>query len=162
MHQQFKQRDRENQYQLVQSQINSKRALDFDKKIVSYELLEMIATLRFICIHISHWIIDSYNLLSIQSDQKFPDQETKKLISGFKDMCELEGNENLHLLLLKNIYHQLGSETLYMITNNTKCSWIIPEMILNAISEVMIFTYSNNQIQKIYIRNLFFKAPCLQ
>ena len=60
-----------------------------------------------------------------------------KLISSFKDMCELEGNENLHLLLLKNIYHQLGSETLFLITDNDRCPWIIPETIMKSISEVM-------------------------
>ena len=46
------------------------------------------------------------------------------------------GYENLHVFLLKNIYHQLGSDTFHLITENRVCSWIIPDHVMEKMCEV--------------------------
>ncbi|KAI6655773.1 E3 ubiquitin-protein ligase [Oopsacas minuta] len=139
-HQRFKEYTQEHQHQLVKSQIDTEIAVNSDITKVSYELLEQIGTLRFISVHISNWIIDCYNLLRTQLDTQPPNYFTERdrLITDFKDMCRLEGNEYLHLFLLKNIYHQLGSDTLQLITKNDKCSWIIPDDVMDIITEVCL------------------------
>ena len=106
---------------------------------LSYELLEKIATLRFICIHISQWIIECYDLLSTQPNTQLPDhtvRERRRLINEFRDICLMERYEDLHVFLLKNIYHQLGSDTLHLISTNKFCSWMIPEHVMEKITEV--------------------------
>ena len=111
------------------------------KPELSYELLEKIATLRFICIHISQWIIECYDLLSTQPNTQLPDhtvRERRRLINEFRDICLMEGYEDLHVFLLKNIYHQLGSDTLHLITTNKNCSWMIPEHVMEKITEVSL------------------------
>ena len=107
--------------------------------VLSYEMLEKIATLRFICMHISNWIIECFDLLKTGSDTKIPDhikKERHRLIISFQDICLMDGYEDLHVLLLKNIYHQLGSDTLHLITENRECSWIIPEHVMQEMAEV--------------------------
>ena len=106
---------------------------------LSYELLEKIATLRFICTHISHWIIECYELLRTQSNTQLPDhivRERQRLINEFRDICLMQGHEDLHVFLLKNIYHLLGSDTLHILTANQKDSWMIPEHVMEKITEV--------------------------
>ena len=108
---------------------------------LSYELLEKIATLRFICMHISAWIIECFDLLKTGSDTQIPDhilRERKRLIISFQDICLMDGYEYLHVLLLKNIYHQLGSDTLHLITENLVCSWIIPQHVMQEMAEVSV------------------------
>ena len=89
--------------------------------------------------HISNWIIECFDLLKTGSDAQIPDhilREKQRLIISFKDICLMEGYEDLHVLLLKNIYHQLGSDTLHLITENRVCSWIIPEHVMHEMAEV--------------------------
>ena len=139
LHQQYKQSDPVNQLEFFNSQINSVTIRFPANPELSYELLEKIATLRFICIHISHWIIECYDLLRTQSNTQLPDhtlRERQRLINVFRDICLMQGYEDLHVFLLKNIYHQLGSDTLHLITNNDTCSWIIPEDVMEKITEV--------------------------
>ena len=109
--------------------------------VLSYELLEKIATLRFICMHISNWIIECFDLLKTGSDTQISDhilREKKRMIISFQDICLMDGFEYLHVLLLKNIYHQLGSDTLHLITENRDCSWIIPEHVMKEMAEVWV------------------------
>ena len=137
----------------IQLQINSVTIRFPANPELSYELLEKIATLRFICIHISHWIIECYDLLRTQSNTQLPDhtlRERQRLINEFRDICLMQGYEDLHVFLLKNIYHQLGSDTLHLITNNDNCSWIIPEDVMEKITEVL-FVYINNSLIKLNI-----------
>ena len=54
----------------------------------------------------------------------------------FRDICLMQGYEDLHVFLLKNIYHQLGSDTQTIITNHCFCSWIIPEFMVEKMKEV--------------------------
>ena len=106
---------------------------------LSYELLEKIATLRFICTHISHWIIECYDLLRTQSNTQLPDhivRERQRLINEFRDICLMQGYEDLHVFLLKNIYHLLGSDTLSIIPTNCHCSWVIPEQVMEKLVQV--------------------------
>ena len=114
---------------------------------LSYELLEKIATLRFICIHISQWIIECYDFLSTQPNTQLPDhtvRERRRLINEFRDICLMQGYEDLHVFLLKNIYHQLGSDTLHLIITCHACSWIIPEVVIKKMAEVLISIYITN------------------
>ena len=105
--------------------------------VLSYELLEKIATLRFICIHISHWIIECHDFLRTQSaTSDYTLRERQRLIFSFKDICLMQGYEDFHLFLLKNIYHQLGSDTLQLITASRTCSWIIPVQVMEKMVEV--------------------------
>ena len=60
----------------------------------------------------------------------------------FKDICLMEGNEYLHTFLLKNLYHQLGSDTLHIITNCIECRWIIPEHVMDELSQVFICQFA--------------------
>ena len=130
-----------NHLEFFNSQINSVTIRFPANPELSYELLEKIATLRFICIHISHWIIECYDLLRTQSNTQLPDhtlRERQRLINEFRDICLMQGYEDLHVFLLKNIYHQLGSDTLHLITNNDTCSWIIPEDVMEKMVEVLV------------------------
>ena len=89
--------------------------------------------------HISNWIIECFDLLKTGPDAQIPGhtlREKQRLIISFKDICLMEGYEDLHVLLLKNIYHQLGSDTLHLITENRACSWIIPEHVMQEMAEV--------------------------
>ena len=103
-----------------------------------YSLLDMIATLRFVCTHISHWISHCYNLTQTRT-QTPHDILTQRegVIIQFRNLCLTYGHENLHLFLLKNIYHQLGSDTLHLITENRVCSWIIPEHVMQEMCAVI-------------------------
>ena len=105
----------------------------------SYELLENIATQRFICIYISHWIIECYDLLRTDSNSKLPDEllkDRQRIIDEFRDICLMEGYEDLHVFLLKNIYHDIGNETLDIISHGN-CSWILPDHVMEIISQVL-------------------------
>ena len=92
---------------------------------LSYELLERIVNLRFVCRHLSHWLIECYGLR--QMDRRISNQTMKKrheLIFCLHKLCLKPGYEALHLFLLKNIYHELGTDALQLIISN-KISWIL-------------------------------------
>ena len=67
----------------------------------------------------------------------------------FRDICLMQGYEDLHVFLLKNIYHQLGSDTLHLITNNDTCCWIIPEDVMEKIE--VLFVYIIHSLIKLTI-----------
>ena len=92
---------------------------------LSYELLERIVNLRFVCRHLSHWLIEYYGLR--QMDRQLSNQTMKKrseLITDLHNLCLKPGYEALHLFLLKNIYHELGTDALQLIISNN-ISWIL-------------------------------------
>ena len=106
---------------------------------MSYELLENISTLRFICIHVSDWIVELNGLIRTDAIPELPDtiiRSRQKVISEFKNLCLLNGFEDLHMFLLKNIFHQLGSDTINLIKKSTRISWILPDRIKERIEEV--------------------------
>lgn len=137
LHQDFRQAT--NKLEYFNKHINSVTidSLAADNSL-SYELLERIATLRFLCIHISQCIIETYQFNTNTSNQLQLPNNCVRLIQMFKDICLLEGYEYLHTFLLKNMYHQLGSDTLHIITNCNECRWIIPEHVMDEISQVII------------------------
>ena len=92
---------------------------------LSYELLERIVNLRFVCRHLSHWLIECYGLR--QMDRQLSNQTMKKrseLITDLHRLCLKPGYEALHLFFLKNIYHELGTDALRLIISNN-ISWIL-------------------------------------
>ena len=93
----------------------------------------MIATLRFVCTHISHWITNCLNPTQTPHDILC---QREGVIIQFKNLCLMYGHENLHAFLLKNVYHQLGSDTFNLITENRGCSWIIPKYVMEEMCEV--------------------------
>ena len=42
-------------------------------------------------------------------------------------VCDTEASGNLHIFLLKQIYHNLGSDSLNMI-DNSNCKWLLPTL----------------------------------
>ncbi|KAI6655769.1 E3 ubiquitin-protein ligase [Oopsacas minuta] len=151
-HQFFKQQSIEEQIFLIDFTLRNDSPRIYglaNHSYIQYATLEMIATLRYICIHISHWIIECFKLKTLL-DSQLPGYivaERRRLIFNFKNICLMHGNENLHVFLLKNIYHQLGSDTLHLITNNRDCSWIIPE---NVIERMMESQYQSPDYFMIY------------
>ena len=111
----------------------------------SYGMLECIATLRFLCIYTSQWILECYGLVEAQTARELLDPikiERMRLVSDFKNICLLQGFEDLHIFLLKNIYHQLGSDTIHLITKNQECLWILPESVREQMNEVCFLYYT--------------------
>ena len=109
---------------------------------MSYEMLENIAVLRFICIHISKWIIEIF-VLNKQNesilDQVIEEDKKKKknIISDFKNLCRAEGYEDVRLFLFKNIYHHIGSDTTNKLNSDDCYSWIVPDCVATKI-EVLV------------------------
>ncbi|KAI6652351.1 E3 ubiquitin-protein ligase [Oopsacas minuta] len=137
LYQQYKQES--NLLEFMHYQIRNVTIRYLANDTISYEWLEKIATLRFMCMHTSHWIIECYDLLSTHDNiqlQNYVLVERLRLINMFKDICLLEGYEDLHIFLLKNIYHQLGSDTLHVITRCSECVWIIPEHVMHKMSQL--------------------------
>ncbi|KAI6647030.1 E3 ubiquitin-protein ligase [Oopsacas minuta] len=137
LHQRFRQDSPPNQLKSFHSIFNNITIRYLADTQLSYELLEKIATLRFICLHISRWIIECFDLLNTHPDTPhdiFRDEQ--RLITIFQDICLMDGFEDLHTLLLKNIYHQLGSDTLNILTKNPACSWVVPNRVREKIAEL--------------------------
>ena len=97
---------------------------------MSYELLEKIATLRFICVHITKWNIECFDLLNTGLEPRLPEgnlKERRTLIARFKIICSTGGHNDVRVFLFKNLYHQLGSDTISILRSNNMCSWILPD-----------------------------------
>ena len=103
---------------------------DHPQAEMSYELLVKIATLRFICVHITKWSIECFDLLNTGLEPQTSEiilAERRALIARFKRICLMEGHNDVRVFLFKNIYHQLGSDTINILRSNNKCSWILPD-----------------------------------
>ena len=97
---------------------------------MSYALLEKIATLRFICVHITKWSIECFDLLKTRSEPQLSDATLAKrqvLIARFKIICSMDGQNDTRVFLFKNMYHQLGSDTINILKSNNECSWMLPD-----------------------------------
>ena len=114
---------------------------------MSYEMLENIAVLRFICIHISKWIIEIF--VRNEQSESILDQviegEKKNIISVFKDKCQAEEYENVRLFLFKNIYHYIGSDTITKLNSDDCYSWTIPNCVERK-TEVLVTTYTTYRL----------------
>ena len=108
----------------------------------SYEMLENIAVLRFICIHISKWIIEIFDR-NRQNEETMDrnNMKKKKIIKEFEEKCSTMECEDVRLFLFKNIYHHIGSDTGNMLNSNDCCSWILPECVSEKI-EVFVFIHT--------------------
>ena len=105
---------------------------------MSYEMLENIAVLRFICIHISKWIIEIF--VRNEQNERISEQvieERKNIISVFKNKCQAEEYEDVRLFLFKNIYHHIGSDTITKLNSDDCYSWIVPNCVATKI-EVLV------------------------
>ena len=97
---------------------------------MSYALLEKIATLRFICVHITKWSIECFDLLRTGSEPQIPNATLAKrqtLIDKFKTISSMDGQNDTRVFLFKNMYHQLGSDTINILRSNNACSWMLPD-----------------------------------
>ena len=101
-------------------------------------MLENVAVLRFICVHISKWIIEIF--VRNRQTEQLADKDTRKdkIITDFQKNCPGEGYECVRLFLFKNIYHQIGSDTSTMLTSNDCCSWMVPDCVSEKI-EVLFY-----------------------
>ena len=140
-HQHFKQQSSEDQYNCLETLLRKEEISTgihcvSKHSILSYELLEKIATLRFICIHMSHWVIECNDLGTPSYTPNHILRERQRFIIIFKNICLKHGYEDLHIFLLKNIYHHLGNDTLQLITGNRTCSWVIPDLVRERMAEV--------------------------
>ncbi|KAI6656630.1 E3 ubiquitin-protein ligase [Oopsacas minuta] len=125
IHQRYNSEKYENKLNFLTSQITSMRNVQLE---ISYELLEKIATLRFICVSVSKWIVECFNLNN--TNTQLPDHGKRMgLVTSFQEISLLKGHADIRLLLFKNIYHQLGSDTINFLNSNTKFSWILPDCI---------------------------------
>ena len=102
-------------------------------------MLENIAVLRFICIHISKWIIEIF-VRKVQNESilnQVIEEKKKNIISVFKDKYQAEEYEDVRLFLFKNIYHHIGSDTITKLNSDDCYSWIVPNCVATKI-EVLI------------------------
>ena len=97
---------------------------------MSYELLAKIATLRFMCVHIIRWSIECFDFLNTELEPQQSEAnltERRKLIARFKIICSKEGHNDVRIFLFKNLYHQLGSDTISILRSNNMCFWMLPD-----------------------------------
>ena len=110
---------------------------------MSYALLEEIATLRFICVHITKWSIECFDLQRTESEPQISNATLEKRrasIARFKMICQMDGQNDTRVFLFKNMYHQLGSDTVNILRSNNACSWMLPDCAIENRKVIMSIT----------------------
>ena len=87
---------------------------------LSYELIERIANFKFVCKYLSSWLIQHSSFMLRKMELQLPKERQYYLqcIYNLNRICMEPGYETLRMFFLKNIYHQLGTDTLHFITSN--------------------------------------------
>ena len=121
--------ENKNQWVQLDTILNNEKELSYpgiygatNDNELSYELMERIANLKSVCIHISHWLI--MEEMELQLSNSTVKDKYFNWIKEFNGICRKPGYESLHLFFLKNLYHQLGTDTQYMIVNK-KIPWTL-------------------------------------
>ena len=117
---------------------------------MSYELLEKIATLRFICVHITKWSIECLDLL--KTGLELPEDNLtarRTLIARFEGILSTGAHNDVRVFLFKNLYHQLGSDTINILRSNNICSWILPDCAIKN-GKVIILGLTDTYVGEIF------------